>query len=480
MLDSCGDLARSILDNIGGLDNIESVAHCFTRVRFKLVDEGRADTAAIEALPGVLKVIRANGQYQVVVGDKVDEVYEAVLAHGGFEERPPATTVEKPMGLAARAIDLVSGIFQPMIAAFAAAGVMKGLLALIVFTDEWFFAGAFAGSGAYGLLHAVADGMFYFLPVVLALTAARKFRLNEFTALGIAFSLVYPAMAAMADGEVVGSVELGLAGSFSWCADFFGLPLIMPAGGYAGTVVPIVLMVWFASKVEAWCKRWMPRPLKLFFVPLVTMVAAVVSGYLVIGPAAMLVTNLIAALFQGLFGLPAVGSVVGYTLLAGLWMCLVAFGCHWSLIPVAIMNVSVAGYDHILASVVAHSFSLGAVVLAMYLKNRDGEFRALAMPAMVSSFFFGITEPALYGIALPERRALRNACIGSAVGGFVIGLSGAVSYMSGGLGVFNWLSFVDPGVLGNGVAHLVWAVVASLAGAVVGFILEYATYRPER
>lgn len=240
MLDSCGDLARSILDNIGGLDNIESVAHCFTRVRFKLVDEGRADTAAIEALPGVLKVIRANGQYQVVVGDKVDEVYEAVLAHGGFEERPPATAVEKPMGLAARAIDLVSGIFQPMIAAFAAAGVMKGLLALIVFTDEWFFAGAFAGSGAYGLLHAVADGMFYFLPVVLALTAARKFRLSEFTALGIAFSLVYPAMAAMADGEVAGSVELGLAGSFSWCADFFGLPLIMPAGGYAGTVVPIV------------------------------------------------------------------------------------------------------------------------------------------------------------------------------------------------------------------------------------------------
>lgn len=473
-------LARSIVELVGGKENVNSVAHCITRVRFKLKDEGKADTEAIEKLEGVIKVMQANGQYQVVVGNsKVEDVYDAVLAVGGFQAGGSVDEDDAPKSPAAFLIDLISGIFQPMLGTFAAAGIMKGLLALASFVDQQWFGGTFATSGAYTLLYTIADGMFYFLPVVLALTASRKFKVNEFTALGIAFALLYPTMVALTGGEVIGSVDLGIAGTFSWYADFFGIPIIMPASGYASSVIPIILMIWFASVVEKWVKTWMPASVKMFFTPLVTMGAAIVCGYLVIGPIATLITNLLGALFMAIFNLPVVGGVLGAVVVGAFWMPLVIFGFHWSLAPIAIMNLTTIGYDYILAAVIAHSFSLGAVVFAMYLKNKDVNFRGIALPAMISSFFFGITEPAIYGVALPNKKAFVNACIGSAAGAAIIGLTGSLTYISGGLGVFNWLSFIDPGVLGNGVTHMMWAIVASLVGAAVGFVLEYVTYKPE-
>ena len=148
--------------------------------------------------------------------------------------------------------------------------------------------------------------------------------------------------------------------------------------------------------------------------------------------------------------------------------------------PIALVNLTTLGYDYILGAVIAHSFSLGAVLFAMYLKNKDENFRGICLPAIISSFFFGVTEPAIYGVALPDKKAFVVASIGSAVGGLIIGLTGAMVYISGGLGVFNWLSFLptDPAST-VGIMHMVWAIVASLAGAAVGFVIEYATYKPE-
>lgn len=394
------DLARAILENVGGKENVNSVAHCITRVRFKLKDEGKADTEAIEKLEGVIKVMQANGQYQVVVGNKVEDVYDAVVAVGGLVAGGEIDAEDDaPKGIAAKAIDLISGIFAPMLGTFAAAGIMKGLLAAI--TQFW---PAFANDGAYTILYTIADGMFYFLPVILAYTASKKFRMNEFTGMAIGLALVYPTMVALTGGEVVGSIDLGFAGTFSWYATFLGIPIIMPASGYTSSVIPVILMIWFGSTVEHWCKKWMPASVKMFFTPLVTMTASIVLGYLVIGPIATLITNLLSLLFSALFGLPAI----------------------------------------------------------------------------ISSFFFGVTEPAIYGVALPDKKAFVVASIGSAVGGLIIGLTGAMVYISGGLGVFNWLSFLptDPAST-VGIMHMVWAIVASLVGAVVGFVLEYATYKPE-
>mgnify|MGYP000576812883 CR=1 FL=1 len=337
-----------------------------------------------------------------------------------------------------------------MLGTFAAAGIMKGLLALATFLVP-----SFANDGAYTLLYTVADGMFYFLPVVLGFTAAKKFKMSEFNGMAIAFALVYPTMVALTSGEVVGSVELGFAGTFSWYTTFLGLPLIMPASGYTSSVIPILLMVWFGSTLEHWVKKWMPASMKMFFTPLIVVTVTVTLGYLVIGPIATLITNLLGEFFALLFGLPMIGSLLGCTLVGAFWMCLVIFGFHWSLVPIALVNLSTLGHDYILGSVIAHSFSLGAVLFAMYLKNKDEKFRGIALPAMISAFFFGVTEPAIYGVALPDKKAFINASIGSAVGGLIIGLSGAVVYMSGGLGVFNWLSFIDPSGV-NGINHMIW------------------------
>lgn len=472
------DFAAKIIDLVGGKENVNSVAHCITRVRFKLKDESKANTEELEKTEGVIKVMQANGQYQVVVGnDKVEAVYDDVLKVGGFSDGGAVDEDDENEGdktLAARAIDLIGGIFSPMLGAFSAAGIMKGLLALFAYLFP-----AFAENGAYTMLYTVADGMFYYLPVILAYTASKKFKMSEFNAMAIGLALVYPTMVALTSGDALGSINLGFFGEFSWYATFLGIPIIMPAAGYTSSVIPIILMIWFASKLEAWVKTWMPGMLKMFFTPLVVITVSVVLGYLVIGPIATLITNILSSIFQLIFGLPVVGPVIGCTVEAAFWMPLVIFGFHWSLVPIGIVNLTTLGHDYILACMIAHSFSLGAVLFAMFLKNKDEKFRSLAMPAMISSFFFGVTEPAIYGIALPDKKAFINACIGSAAGGLIIGLTGATIFVSGGLGVFNWLSFIDPA--GSvGLTYVMWAVIASVVGAVVGFAIEFATYKPEQ
>ena len=382
-------------------------------------------------------------------------------------------TAEDERILAENTVDLISGIFQPILGPLAAAGIMKGLLALITY-----FVPAFANDGLYTLLYTVADGFFYFLPVALAFSAARKFRMNEFTGVAIGVALLYPTMVALTSGEALGSIDLGVAGTFSWYATALGVPIIMPVSGYVSSVIPVLLMVWFGSIIERWLKSWMPAALKMFLVPLATMTVSIVLGYLVIGPVATLITNLLSAAFSFIFQLPVVGSVLGSALVGGLWMCLVIFGFHWSLIPISIMNLNTLGHDSVLAATVGHGFALGAVIFAMYLRNKDERFRGIALPAMISAFFFGVTEPGIYGIALPNKRAFVVACLSSAVGGAIVGMTGALMYISGGLGVFNLLNFIDGTPGGAGISHMIFAIIASLVSAVLAFVIEFITYRP--
>ncbi len=471
-------LCQDILENVGGKENINGLTHCITRLRFKLKDDTKANTEVIEKLPGVIKVMNANGQYHVVVGNKVEDVYEQFIkvsgvAAGGAVE---AEEAEGPKTPAAIIIDLISGIFAPILGPFCAAGIMKGILACITqFVPE------FAYDGAYTVLYTIADGLFYFLPVMLAITAARKFKMTEFTALGIGVALVYPTMVALTGGDVLGSVDLGFFGTFSWYATFLGIPIIMPASGYTSSVIPVLLMVWFGSVIEHWAKKWMPASIKMFFTPLLVMTISVVLGYLIIGPVATLITNILSSIFQLIFGLPVIGSILGSVIVGAFWMCLVIFGFHWSLVPIGIVNLTTLGHDFILASMIGHSFALGAALFAMYLKNKDENFREICLPAMISAFFFGVTEPAIYGIALPQKKPFIIACIGSAVGGLIIGITGATVFISGGLGIFNLLSFLptDPAST-VGFSMMISAIIACIASAVVAFAIEFMTYKPEQ
>ena len=468
-------IAENVLKAVGGKENVVNLAHCFTRLRFTLKDESKVDQDALRKTQGVIQLIMAGGQCQVVVGSKVDALYDLICETYGISTAVEENDVadgqkHNPINTL---MNTMSGVLAPTLGILTAAGIIKGVISLFA-SLGW----VSTTSGVYMLLYAVGDGFFYFLPVALAFSAARKFRMNEFTGVAIGVALLYPTMVALTSGEALGSIDLGVAGTFSWYATALGVPIIMPVSGYVSSVIPVLLMVWFGSILERWLKSWMPAALKMFLVPLATMTVSIVLGYLVIGPVATLITNLLSAAFSFIFQLPVVGSVLGSALVGGLWMCLVIFGFHWSLIPISIMNLNTLGHDSVLAATIGHGFALGAVIFAMYLRNTDERFRGIALPAMISAFFFGVTEPGIYGIALPNKRAFVVACLSSAVGGAIVGMTGALMYISGGLGVFNLLNFIDGTPGGAGISHMICAIIAALVSAVLAFVIEFITYRP--
>lgn len=365
------DLAAQIVELVGGKSNVKCVAHCITA--FVLSSRTSPWPAMRRSLscPTSSRSCTPTASTRLLwaTSSRTSTTpfsRPAVLATAGAVDADDDDAA--PKGVTDVIIDLISGIFAPMLGTFAAAGIMKGLLALATFLVP-----SFANDGAYTLLYTVADGMFYFLPVVLGFTAAKKFKMSEFNGMAIAFALVYPTMVALTSGEVVGSVELGFAGTFSWYTTFLGLPLIMPASGYTSSVIPILLMIWFGSTLEHWVKKWMPASMKMFFTPLIVVTVTVTLGYLVIGPIATLITNLLGEFFALLFGLPMIGSLLGCTLVGAFWMCLVIFGFHWSLVPIALVNLSTLGHDYILGSIIAHSFSLGARALCHVSQEQGRE-----------------------------------------------------------------------------------------------------------
>ena len=246
-------LARIIVQNVGGKKNIISLAHCVTRLRFKLRDESLCETDILKSTDGVVTVLQSAGQYQVVIGNHVPDVYAEVLkvAHIKSEENESVED-DKNLSMGAKLIDMISGIFSPTLGVLSAAGILKGLLAL------WVFIGMQSGtdvtaSGAYGIWNSVADGFFYYLPVILGYTAAKKFKVNEFIGMAMGIALVYPAMIGLGSTELLGSVFTGTSFQMNYFSTFFGIPVIMPMSGYAQSVIPVILSVWVAAKLYKFC-----------------------------------------------------------------------------------------------------------------------------------------------------------------------------------------------------------------------------------
>ena len=459
-------LARIIIQNVGGKSNIISVAHCITRLRFKLKDESKANKEVLESTDGVIKVMQAGGQYQVVIGNQVNDVYDAVLevghlaAAGAVDEEGNA--VEETSGGGKKSpvsllIDVISGTLQPTLGVMAATGIIKGLLALFDFLGL-----IPAASGTYQVWYAVADGFFYFMPIVLGYTAAKKFKVNEFIGMAIGIALCYPAMVNSTAGTVLGTVFTGTAFEMSYYLTFFGIPVIMPASGYTSSVVPIILAVAIAAPLEHWLKKVIPDVIKLFVVPFVTLIVMVPLTYLVIGPIA---------------SIPVVGGLIGGVLIGAFWQVLVIFGLHWSLVPLAMINYSLLGYDFILSPYFCVSFAQTFVVLAIVLKTKDEKLKKIAIPAFISGIF-GVTEPAIYGVTLPKKTPFIYSCIAGAIGGAFTGLMRTRSYSIGGLGLFGLPSFIDTtGVMG--LTNMIYILIAILIASVAGFAMTYVLYKDE-
>lgn len=447
-------LAKTIIKNVGGKDNVISVVHCTTRLRFKLKDEKKANDDALKDTDGVVTVVKAGGQYQVVIGNEVADVYEAVLKEGGFSgggQVADDDLDDSNMSLMDKAIDLISGIFTPILGPMAAAGMIKGLTAMCA-SFGWLA----KTSGTYEVLYAIGDGFFYFLPLILAITSAKKFKVDRFTAITIGAAMCYPAMVAMNSSKKV------LFDLFN--GTFLGIPII--SMNYTSTVIPIILAVWFASVVEKWCKKWIPTVVKTFLVPFVTLLIVVPLTFLIIGPLATWIGNALAAITSAVYNF---SPVLAGILLGGFWQVFVIFGVHWGFVAVMMSNIAALGYDPILGLSLGASFAQIGVVLAILLQTKDQKLKGIALPAFLSGIF-GVTEPAIYGVTLPRKKPFVLSCIAAGIGGGLIGFFGTKMYMMGGMGVF-----VIPAAIGpkTGVDMSVYGLMIAMAVSfVLGFILQ--------
>lgn len=406
-------IAQEVLRGVGGESNIGSVTHCATRLRFQLKDAARADKAAVESIRGVITVVEAGGQFQVVIGNSVGSVYESIISQANV-----AVGGDGPKkGILAAAIDLITSIFTPFLWVLAGTGLLKAFLAVGVAISA-----DFGATSTYAILFAASDAIFQFLPILLAITASKRFKANLYTAVAIAAALIYSdtiAVIAGADG-----VPTTLNGFVSGGGEltFLGIPVIMVS--YLSAVIPTILVVYAQSWVERGINKVVPEVLRNFTTPLLTIAIVVPLTFVAIGPVANTIASAVSSGVNWFWGLtPAVGGA----LLGAFWQVFVIFGVHWGFIPFMVQDLSLQGYSLISGPLFAAVLAQSGATAAVFLKTRNRDLKEVSGPATISAFLAGITEPAIYGVTLRLKKPFIYACIGGAVGGAIAAAGGSAA-----------------------------------------------------
>lgn len=437
-------LAKAIYDGVGGEENIQSLTHCMTRLRFVLRDVSVAETEKLKKTEGVLNVLQSGGQYQVIVGTHVEHVFKAVEHERGSKETSSPSQEdnekrENKKGLSLL-LDTISNIFLPIMPGLMGSGILKGIL--VMFTTLGWMS---AESGTYSVLYAAADAFFYFLPVILAVTSARKFGANVSVALAIAGAFLYPNL-----------VALHTAGS---SISFVGIPVKLI--NYGSSVIPVITAVYVLSKLEKFLNKMMPQLIKGILVPLLCIVIMVPTSLIAIGPLTNLLGDSVAAGYTALYEfMPAVAGLI----LAILWPILVIFGAHWGLLPIVMNNFSVYGYDTLLPVTIGTNFAMGGAALAVFFKTKNKTLKQFAGSSSFSAIVGGVTEPAIYGVTLKYRKPFYIACASIGVGGIIVGLASA-QYPS--IFTISALTLPAIAVLKGGISMLIAAIVG-FVGAFIG------------
>lgn len=441
-------LVKDIVENVGGSGNIVSVYNCATRLRFQLKDESFARTDELNAMDEVITIIQSAGQYQVVIGTHVSEVYKDLLTVANISSEADVQSKRKPSVLNSL-IDVISSIFTPFLSVLAGTGLMGALLNLLVFLDI-----LSTDSGVYQILFAAANGFLAFLPIVLAITAARKFKVNEFIAAAIAMSLLHPDVG-------IFNASLEVAGeNFT----FLGIPVIYGAG-YASTVFPIIVAVYLQSFVEPFVKKITPKLFSTVGITLLTLLIMVPLTFIVIGPLGVIIGVMLGGGFSALYDF---SEVLTGTIIGGLWQVLVMFGMHWGLVPLAIANLLSESSDFLIPLIIPAVVAQGGAAFAVSLKTKNEKLKPLATSGGITALF-GITEPAIYGVTLPLKKPFIAGCIGGAIGGAIMAAFG-VRIHAFSMSLLSLTAFVSPDgtqsfVLGGAIAMFV--------GFIIGFVLTF-------
>ncbi|WP_430490685.1 glucose PTS transporter subunit IIA [Lactiplantibacillus pentosus] len=437
-------LATAIVTNVGGPGNVNSVIHCITRLRFYLKDEHRAQDAVIANLDGVIDVAKAGGQYQVVIGPAVNEVYDAVMAQLGpaFADTtagtPTATATQAagaptetdaPTGWLPRlrhgvsqVIGVMTAAMIPVIGILAGSGILKGILAALTG-----FHVLTVTSGTYMVLNAVADATFYFLPVILGFTAAKKLGSDPIVLAIVGAILIYPSLMTAAGHATTAQIT------------FFGVPTHLMS--YAASVFPMIVAAWLGVSVERGLKRVIPLYLRSVFVPILEALILSVIVLVVIGP---LITMISKGLASGILAIYNFSPALSGLVIGGLYQTMVIFGLHWGIIPIVINDIATNGHSYLNAILSITMVAQGGAVLAVFLKSKNKPLKEISLAAAISAFC-GVTEPALYGVNLKYKRVFVVASIASGLGGLLTGLLHVNNYaLSGSL--IGFPAFITPGV----------------------------------
>lgn len=436
-------VGKRVWEAVGGEKNVNSLVHCATRLRFKLKDESVADTQKLKQDPDVIQVVQSGGQYQVVIGSNVADVYQAIVDEQGLTDQ--SGTEDQSKNPLNRLIDIISSIFTPFLGAMAAAGILKGFLSLATVLG-WLS----ADTGAYQILFAAADGVFTFLPVMLAFTAAKKFKTNQFLSVAIAMALVYPAITQLA----------GAGGA----VDFFGLPIVLAQSGYTSSVIPIILAVWVQSKFEPLVKKVIPQFLQMIFVPMIVLLVMVPLTFLLLGPIGTVIGNGLGSLFNSIYSF---SPLVAGLIMGSLWQVFVMFGMHWGFVPIMFLNIEQYGFDVMVPMLLPAVLAQGGAALAVAIRTKDTKLRSLGISSTITSLF-GITEPTVYGVTLPLKKPFVIACLSAGIGGAMIGFAGVKAFSSGLVSLLTIPTFISTNQAVE--SNVTMAILATALSFVLAFV----------
>lgn len=409
------EFSENLLGLVGGSENVDALTHCFTRLRFILKDEEKVDEEGIKQLDGVVTLIKSYGQYQVVIGNHVPEVYKEICEIGDIKDESVGTAENKKseMSIQAKFIDFITGAMLPSISILSACGILKGLNSILQ------FAGIYSAESGYAtLLSAIGDTYFFFFPVVLGYNTAKKLKGNPYLGMAIGLALCYP---------TIQGVDISL----------FGLNI---NATYTSSVLPSIIIVALAVQLEKFLNRVIPNAVSSFLTPAIVLVISVPLGFMLIGPAANWMGEQIGNIVNSVIN---ISPVLGGIIIGGLWQPFVIFGFHNVLCIPSIMNVVEGRPDWICSLNAGAGWAFLAVLIVIWMKTKDQNLKKIALPAWISAFF-GVTEPGTYGVALPRLKMFVIACIGGSLGGAVAGFLNMQLYSFTGMGPFSIASFINP------------------------------------
>lgn len=457
---SYDELATYIIKNVGGKDNINSLVHCITRLRFQLKDESKADDNALKNQRGILDVMHAGGQYQVVIGNEVTNVFDAVMKQlPNLDENPePTQNKDNNQNPVARAfgnlIGFITGSMSPVIGVIAASGVIKGLLALLTLPQLGSLLSV--KSPIYITVSAMADSAFFFLPVLVGYSAAKRLNSDPMIAAVIGGFITYPQIITWGQ-QMKHMFSIG-----EWNFQFLN---------YSYSIFPMIVAAWLAAICERWLKKVLPSYLQMIFVPMITILVVSTITLIATGPIIQGAANGIAVFINWLV---SISGWVGGFIIGGFYQVLVIFGLHWGVVPLIAQQIAGSGQSALNAIVCSTMISQGAAVLAVAIKSKKADMKELGIAAAISAFC-GVTEPAIYGINLRFKKVFISGCIGSAFGGLVTGLMhGTMFGFTGGL--IGFPSFFDPKNptdLNSFYAFLIASAVSIIVAFIVTWIWGY-------